>query len=185
MKYRRLYYLADTLDETRKISKDLEKAGAGYDQQHILGNHEGKLVKHHLHTASPLEKYDIVHYGERGALMGLLGGLVFILMLELVNPMGLDPNIWAHLAIWLLITFFGGWAGGLVGTHRGNYRISPFRSDIRAGKYLILVDAHGEQLDAVKKLMKEKYSNVRFKGSSSPGYNPFDELPFFRRFQSN
>ena len=185
MKYRRLYYLADTLDETERISKDLEKAGAGYDQQHILSNHEGKLVKHHLHTASPLEKYDIVHYGERGVIIGLIGGLLFIITLELTTPMGMDPGIWAHLGIWLLITFFGGWAGGLVGTHRGNYRISRFRPDIRAGKYLILADAHGEELDAIKKLMKEKYPHVSYKGSSSTGYNPFDELPFLRNLQSN
>ncbi|MDX1695045.1 MAG: hypothetical protein R3208_14865, partial [Ketobacteraceae bacterium] len=184
-KYRRLYYLADTREETEKLSKDLEDLGAGYDQQHIFSNHEGELVKHNLHTASPIERYDIIHYGERGAIIGFVGGLVFVLLLELINPMGLNPGIWAALGILVLFTFFGSWAGGLVGTHRRNYRIARFLPDIKAGKYLMLVDVHGEQIKEVKDMIRKKYPDITFKGGSSTGYNPFDELPVLRSFQSD
>ena len=154
MKYRRLYYLANTLDDTEKISKDLERAGVGYEQQHILSKHEGRLVRHHLHTAGPLEKFDIIHYGERGAIIGFLTGLLFVLLLEIFKPFSLNPDFWVHVGIWVLFTCFGAWAGGLVGTHRRNYRIAPLRSEIEAGKYIVLVDVHGHQIEAIKTFME-------------------------------
>lgn len=174
MKLRRLYYLTDTLESTVAIARDLERLGIGYNQIHVLGKNEGSLVRHHVHSASPLEKYDSIHLGEQGAIVGFLIGLVFIGIVKAVKPFGMDISFWILVPLWILFTLHGAWAGGLIGTHMRYYRISRFRDDVEAGRYLVLVDVTEAQEAEVKRIMSRDHDEAGFKGESPVVSSPFD-----------
>lgn len=180
MKYRRLYYLIDTLDNTVAIARDLEKKGIGYNQMHVLGKNEEGFVRHHLHSATPFQEYDIIKMGERGVILGTLVGLIFIIALDLIEPFGVELSFWILLAIWGLFILHGAWAGGLVGTHVHNYRITQFKDDIEQGKYLLLIDVDEPQEGKVQDFMKGQHQGARYEGESSKWGSPLEGWPFAR-----
>lgn len=181
MKYRRLYYLIDTLDNTVAIARDLEKKGIGYSQMHVLGKNEEGIVRHHLHSATPLQEYEIIKMGERGVILGFLIGLIFIVALDLIEPFGIELSLWVLLAIWCLFTLHGAWAGGLVGTHAHNYRVTHFKDDIEQGKFLLLIDVDAIQEGRVQEFMKGQHEEAQYEGESSKWGSPLEGWPFARR----
>lgn len=185
MKRRRLYYLTPTLDSTVAISRALERKGVGYEQMHVLSKNEDGLARHKVHTASPLETYDIIHMGEQGALIGFLAGFVFVVVLKLFNPFDIEISYWILAAIWAFITLHGAWSGGIGGTQARNYKIKPYLSDIENGNYLILVDVTEDQRTAVRQMMKAEHPEAEFKAESTTGSNPLERFPLLKRIRSH
>ena len=72
---RRLYYIADDLPTTRAISETLHDEGITDWNFHVVAKDEDGLYRHHIHSATPIQQLDIVHTGERFALIGAAVGL--------------------------------------------------------------------------------------------------------------
>lgn len=185
MKRRRLYYIAPALSSTVAIAQDLENMGVGYDQVHVLGKNEDGLARHHVHTASPLETYDMIHMGEQGALIGFILGFIFVIGLKLLNPFDVDINNWILIAVWALITLHGAWSGGIAGTQTRNYKIKSYLPEIEKGKYLLLIDVNEDQHPVVRKLMKSQHPDAEYRAESTTGSNPFERFPLLRRIRSH
>ena len=113
---RRLYYIADDLPTTRAISETLHEEGISDWNFHVVAKDEDGLYRHHVHSATPIQQLDIVHTGERfamiGAAVGLVAGLIAYFSASL-SPL-------AVFAITLVAGLFGAWLGGMVGSSREN-----------------------------------------------------------------
>jgi len=178
---RRFYYLADRLLSAKSVSDDLHAIGISDWNFHVLSKDESGLLSHHIHSATPLEERDIIHSGERGALLGFGLGFLLITGLKFLSPVGQYMDFTTFIGLVVLVTCFGAWVGGMVGISHDNYKIVRFHDDIEAGKYLIMVDVSKEQAHKMIDLMAKKHSDAIPVGTGSPYSNPLDGLPWFSK----
>ncbi|MEM8767431.1 MAG: hypothetical protein AAGE43_08315 [Pseudomonadota bacterium] len=166
---RRLYYLADDLPTTRAISDSLRDEGIRDWNFHVVAKDEDGLYRHQIHSATPIQQLDVVHTGERfamiGAVVGLLAGLVAYLTSTL--------PLFGVLGLTLVAGLFGAWLGGMVGLSRENYKLEPFHDEIEAGRYLIMVDVARDSKTRVREIMNMGFPSVRYCGRDTTLINPF------------
>ncbi|HEY3698548.1 MAG TPA: YrzE family protein [Spongiibacteraceae bacterium] len=150
---RRLYYLADNIEMVDRVANLLHRQGIEGWNFHVLSKDDVGLYKHHLHSATPLHSQDILRAGERGALIGLLAGLVISLIVIGVFGFFQNQFIIAALVITLLVTMHGAWAGGMAGLMNENYKIKRFHGDIEAGRFLLMIDVTNNSREKVKRAL--------------------------------
>lgn len=175
---RRLYYVADNVDDTEAVTLALQAEGISHWHLHVLAKDEAGLYTHKIHSANPIHQLDIIHTGARFAAVGLLCGLALATVLYLLNSVGvvgLTINGLAFAILGGLGLLFGAWEGGLVGLTRENYKIERFHDDINAGKYLIMVDVSNEQRPLVKELMNFEFPQIPYRGGSSTRINVLEK----------
>lgn len=149
---RRLYYLADRIDEVNSVASALQQE-SGEWQLHVLSRDEAGLRKRHLHSATALQRRDLIRSSERGTLFGLLIGLVAAaLVLSAFDYFQRDPLV-AWIVITATITLFGAWVGGLAGLCLEHYQIRRFHADIDAGRHLLIVDVPRQKVEAVRDVL--------------------------------
>ena len=87
---RRLYYIADNLETTRAISETLHDEGIVDWNFHVVAKNESGLYQHHIHSANTYQQLDIIHTGERwamvGACVGFVAGMAMYLADALPSP---------------------------------------------------------------------------------------------------
>jgi hypothetical protein len=170
----RLYYLADDVETTRRVSDALHKEGISHWHFHVLAKDEAGLYTHHIHSATPFQQLDLIHTGQRWGLGGAAIGLAIGLLGYVLQPLAWAVNPLVVVLVTLIGALFGAWLGGMVGLTRENYKISPFHDDIEAGRYLIMVDVRKEFRPRVRELMNMEFPSVQRCGSSSTFINPFE-----------
>jgi len=171
---KRLYYLSQDLEDTRQISDDLHQAGiTDWHFRVICKNPEG-LYQHHIHSANPLQRLDVIHCGEQGALTGGCFGLVLATTLLLIDPPGYPTDFKMFGLIICICALIGAWIGGSSGLSQQNYKVSRFHEKIEAGQYLLIVDVTKAQKEAVKSVMEQHPYAVKA-GEGSSFTNPFQD----------
>jgi len=170
---KRMYYLTDTIDSTEQIARDLHDAGISDWNFHVLSKDEAGLHKRHIHAANYIQKLDIVRNLERGALVGLLCGLVGMFYLNSAQPFGPNPSAMAYFTVLLTLTLFGAWTGGMAGLGVENQKIARYHDALEAGKYLLLIDVKAEEEGRVRALMGRKHPEAQFQRTGSTFINPF------------
>lgn len=184
MQRERLYYTTKNIESVEKITEDLKAVGVEYNHYHVLSQDDDGIKRHHLHSASPLDKYDIVHMGERGVLLGFLAGLVMALSLVISQPFDLSVGWIGFMSVLIFVTFFGAWVGGMAGLGNENYKISKFHDRIEKGEYLVMIDTIVENEAAVRELMAQDHKEADWGGIDKTATNPFDGLPVLKSLQS-
>ena len=166
---KRLYYLLSDIDKLEQISDRLHAEGISDWRFHVLARDEKGLIKHHLHSANFFMKRDVVHSGERGALVGAGVGLylcAFIMPWSVAGPVVLG-------AILVAATLVCAWLGSLVGGFHENYKITRFHDQLDSGKYLVLVDVRREEEERIRELVHRLCPELSVAGTDSPFTNPF------------
>lgn len=176
---RRLYFMADNVEDAGAICAALRHEGISDWHLHVLAKDEAGLYTHKIHSANPLiHQLDVVHTGARFALVGAGVGLALGLIawsLSSAGVLSLPIGGFIVLALTLLGLCFGAWEGGMVGLTREHYKIERFHSDIEAGKYLLMVDVSRAQRPLVKEVMNFDFPHVPFRGGTSTGINVMDK----------
>ncbi len=170
---KRLYYLADTIDSTEHIARDLHKSGISNWNFHVMSQDEDGLVKHHIHGANTLHRLDVVHSGEQGALIGIVIGLCIGATVMLAKPFNIEMGGLGIAGVVVFFTLFCTWLGGMVGLSHENYKIKRFHDDLSAGKYLIMVDFKKNMEDQVRHMMAKRHPEATFVSEDSTWINPF------------
>ena len=170
---RRLYYVADDLETSQRISDELHSEGISDWNFHVLTKDIDGLYRHHIHSATPIHELDIVHTGERWAMVGALVCFVVALAIHLSGALPWSTSSVSVLLFTLVGGLFGAWQGGMVGLTRENYKIEPFHEDIEAGRYLVMVDVSNENKARVREIMNMQFPDVRFCGRDTTLINPF------------
>ena len=134
---------------------------------HVVAKDERGLYRHHIHSATPFQRRDVLHMAARWAIIGILAGLV--------------PGVAGHLlwtAPWTpseLTAVFGAVSGGIlgaicgavIGCLRENYKLEPYHDEIEAGRLLMMVDVREESRHHVREIMNMGFPRVRFCGKCS------------------
>jgi len=170
---KRLFYLVSAIDSVEEISEDLHEHGVTDWRFHILSKNEAGLYERHLHSASIFDRTDLVRFVERGAIIGGLFGLAFILPTVLLGFFELPTLAWV--ALFAFCVFAGGWIAGFGGITAENYRIRPYHDAVERGEYLVMVDVPKQYEDEMKRLMAKNHPEARLQGEDSSYNNPFVE----------
>lgn len=176
---KRLYYLTEDLDSTQRISADLHEQGITDWNFHVLSKDEAGLYKRHVHSATLVQKVDLIRFAERGGLVGFLVALLATAYIITAEPFGSSVSGLVYVAIFGFITLFGTWVGGLTGLATENQQIAAYHADIEAGKNLLMIDVRAAEEARVQQLLAEKYPEAQYRGSGSIIPNPF-RFTFFR-----
>ena len=169
---KRMYYLTDNIDSAEQIATDLQQAGISHWNFHVLSKDEAGLYKRHIHSANYLQKLDIVRDAERGALLGLLGGIYLAIHIGTADTFGPNPGSMVYVTAIGGVTLFGLWLGGMAGLAKENQNIARYHDDIEAGKYLLMVDVKADEEGRVRRLMDEKHHEAAFQRIGSTIINP-------------
>jgi hypothetical protein len=169
---KRLYYLTKNITIAERVSDRLHEEGITDWHFHVLGKDKANVVRHHLHSATPLQELDIIRSGERGILGGFLVGVVAAGGMALFIDTGESIHFLIQAAIVFLFSCFGAWIGGLVGVSSENHQIRRFHDDIEAGALLIMVDVTLDQRRAVRDVIDE-FDQIREAGEDSTLITPF------------
>jgi hypothetical protein len=171
-----MYYLAPTLISAHTISEDLHKAGVKDWFLHVISNDEAGLNKEHLHSSNYLETLDLVRDGVIGAMIGFFVGVIVAGILMYVKPFGPQIPEIIYMFVIVVLTLFGSWEGGLMGVASKNKKHARFDSDLKAGKYLILIYANKHYEENVRKAMKTRHPEAKLVAIDSHFLNPFSAL---------
>lgn len=169
----RLYYIADDVETTRRVSDALHADGITDHHFHVVSRDEAGLYTHRVHSANTFQQLDVLHTGERFALLGAGVGLVLVMVLAATEPFGFAPGLFTGGAITLVGGLFGAWEGGMIGLTREHYKLAPYHHDLEAGRYLIMVDVQRAQEEDLRGLMRGCFPEVRAAGEDSTIVNPF------------
>lgn len=171
-----LYYLAPNLSSTQEIADDLKSVGVVEWFIHVIARDEAGLQREKLHSSNYLETTDLVRDGLIGAALGFVGALLAVALVALLKPFGPETPTVLYLFIFLVITLFGAWVGGLTGIDNENRKIRRFHDNIEAGEYLILIYALKEQEEAVRRVMQQRHAEARLAAVDRQFLNPFARL---------
>jgi hypothetical protein len=159
---RRLYYLLPDCISARKIMDDLLLARIEERHIHFIGCPGTPMDG--LHEANFMQKTDIVHGLQQGALIGAaLGVGVGLFLIYFVIP---DPN-WQVATVFLsagLGALFGAWAASLTGAAIPNSRHKQFEPEIAQGKILLMVDVPEHKVPEVHELVGRTHPEAVDKG---------------------
>lgn len=167
---RRLFYVAESVDDAEAVSKAILNQGIRRSRVHVLAKDEAGLYTHKIHSATPLQQLDVVHTGLRFAALGLLAGVLIGLCVYGLGAAGI-VSFQIGAATITVLGFvgacFGAWEGGMVGLTRENYKIERYHEDIEAGRYLIMVDVRQKERPHVRELMNMDFPNVPYRGATN------------------
>jgi len=170
---KRLYFLADSLEQVRKISDDLHHQGLNDWQFSVLSRNEAGLFHHHVHSANLFQQNDVIHSGEIGAIVGGTIAFIAALIVELLTPFGDPMPLPIVILASVFFVLFGVWSGGLAGTTRENYKTTHFHDELVRGKHLIMIDASKHQAREVQLQLAQYHMHVTSVGEDSPWTQPF------------
>lgn len=171
-----LYYLAPTLESTRRVSDDLHAAGIRDFFLHVVAKDESGLKTEHIHSSNYLETLDVVRHGLIGAAAGFIGGLIVTGSLRFFEPFGPDVPGYVYLLAVVVVTLFGAWEGGLTGMATENKKLRRFHDAIESGKYLVLIYARREHEEAVAEMMRVRHPEAELVAIDRHFINPFRSL---------
>ncbi len=171
-----LYYLSPTLESTRAVSNDLHAVGVKDWFIHVISNDEAGLKKERIHSSNYIETFDFVRTGLLGAYIGFIVGMFGAFLIMATQIFGTDIPIFAYLAVMLVATMFGAWAGGMYGVGVENKKLSQFHEDIQSGKYLILIYSKKGSGEMIKAMMSEKHPESEYVATDKHFISPFGDV---------
>ena len=170
---RRLYYLSNDLHVCGLIAEALKEAGISDWNFHVLSKDEIGLYQHRIHAAATYHQLDVIHSGERWALLGAAVGLLLGALGYLVQPLPWQVDGFDVAMLALVGALFGAWQGAVMGLSRENYKIAPFHDELEAGRHLVMVDVSDRNRARVRELMNLRFPSVEFRGRDSTFIGPF------------
>lgn len=163
---KRLYYVARTLKDAEIIHDILRGSGIGDWNYHVVSKDDIGVYKYHFHAANPLQANDVIRQGERGALIGIVVGLLVALLITGVFHYFSDHKLVTFLVVTALVMAHGMWTGGMVGLAQPNSKLQRYRSELEAGHYLFVVDLDRAHYERVKERLGALPGTYRGEGST-------------------
>ena len=167
---RRLYYMADDLPTTRALLEALHEEGISDWHFHVVAKDGTGLYRHH---ATPIQQLDIVHTGERWALVGGVLGFGLGMLAYLTKVLPWEATGLTVVLVTCAGALLGAWQGGLAGLSREHYKLEPYHEDIEAGRFLMMVDVKADEQSRVHRIMNMGFPSVRYCGKDTTFINPF------------
>jgi hypothetical protein len=150
---RRHYYISNDLDDLDHIEEELENAGVGTPQMHVLSQDDaGVAMREHLHPVEAVLKKNVVRGTEVGAVIGVIAASV---VLTVSYYSGVTETVgWVPFGFLAVVVLgFCTWEGGLFGIQEPHGDFKRFQADLKAGKHIFFVDIDEEQEAALARIV--------------------------------
>jgi hypothetical protein len=152
---RRLYFLLPDVASTRQVVDDLLLARIEARRVHVLARRDLDLQD--LPQASVLQKTDVVHGAQVGAVLGAAAGAIGGILLLTFPPNGLSIQLVTVLIGALLGALFGVWAASLAGASVPNSKLQQFQPWIDQGRLLLMVDIPLHHCNRISELVLQRH----------------------------
>jgi hypothetical protein len=152
---RRLYFLLPDLSIARQVMDDLLLARIEARRIHVLARRGTDLED--IPEASVLQKTDVVHGAQVGAVLGAFAGALGGMLLVAFPPHGLSMQLVTVLIAALLGALFGVWAASLAGASVPNSKLKQFQPWIDQGRLLLMVDVPLHRCKRITELVTRRH----------------------------
>lgn len=174
---RRLYYLTESIDCAEKVSDDLHSKGVTDWNFHIMSKNKKAIRDHKLHSASYFfHEHDGIRSAERGAIIGLIAGL-----LGIIGFLFVAPNLAAEYRTFPLLSLiftsgilvaFGVFLGAIYGLDFENVKVKRFHQQLEDGQYLLMIDVKKTDADEIINTLSG-YAEITQAGEGHSTVGPF------------
>ncbi len=171
-----LLYESDEFIHLEETYNDLKNHGIEDKDLHVFAKHQGKVLRHGLNAANFWYKTNLVNGALRGLGFGIIGGLVLAWILSASNFFEGNYGITGFILTMLFGMGFGAWLGGFLGLQSRNYNLRQYYRYVDEGKYLLLVDAHGKDVGAVKSSIHDQHPQLKFLSDEIDTMVPFEKF---------
>jgi hypothetical protein len=155
MKMLRHYFISDSLDDLEVFEEQLEAAGVATPQIHVLSRNDAEVHRHpHLHEVESFMTKDIVHSTIRGAVVGLCGAALVLIVAHLAGWTQTAVGWMPFIFLALVVLGFCTWEGGLFGIQTPNHNFRRFEKALNDGKHVFFVDLEPQQEAILEKVLK-------------------------------
>lgn len=178
----RRYFISDDLDDLESIEKELEQKGIATPQIHVLSEKDAEVELHHLHEVSPVLRSDVVHATEVGAVVGLIGAILVLLVAYFAGWTETAAGWVPFIFLAIVVLGFCTWEGGFIGIQEPNIHFKRFQDTLKEGKHVLFIDIDPEQEAIVKKIARQhpKLQNAGT-GEATPSFVVKAQI-YFKRF---
>jgi hypothetical protein len=167
---KRFYYVSDSLDELAQVAAELDQAGIGKPQVHIVSRDEAGVDHRDLHRVQDFMRRDVVRAGLLGAIAGVVCAAVILVAAYLSDlPMTVG---WAPFLLFAAIALgFCTWEGGLFGLHKPHHELRRMEPRVRAGQHVLFVDTEPQEV-AILREVQARHERLRpvGEGSATPAW---------------
>lgn len=154
MKMLRHFFISDNADDLELFEEQLEAAGVKRPQIHVLSRNVADVASHeHLNYVRSLMTSDLVHSTTRGAILGLVGFALVLLVAYFAGWTETAAGWVPFLFLAVLVLGFCTWEGGLSGIQRPNHNFARFDQALKDGKHVFIVDLEPSQEAILEKLL--------------------------------
>ncbi|MES2819938.1 MAG: magnesium transporter [Pseudomonadota bacterium] len=152
---KRHHYLSEDLDELERVERELQALGIGSGQIHVISEQDAELAQHRLNAVPSLMKKDLVPFGLRGALVGVVMAVLALLIPYLAGWTETRAGWSPFVLLALVLLGFGAWEGGILGFRRPNRHFRHFLRQLRQGKHLLFIDLEPTQEQRLEQVMRQ------------------------------
>lgn len=161
--YRKLYFMSPDINSAHALLDDLLLARV--PEKHMRFWAKGNTLPADFPGATFLQKTDLMHGAEMGAVVGgAIGLLLGILLIALFPVEGAALLTIGVLAAVVVGALFGAWASGMVAAAIPNSRLKGFQDEIEHGQVLLILDLPNRKVEQIQQLLSSRHPEVRFGG---------------------
>jgi hypothetical protein len=155
MKMKRHYFISDDLDDLEEFEQELERGGISTPQIHVLTLDDTAAETHaHLHDVQSLMKRDVIHSGEYGLAVGVIGAILVLTVTYLAGWYTTQAGWIPFIFLAIIVLGFFTWEGGFIGIQTFNANFKKFKHELDAGKHLFFVDLTDDQEPILRRAIK-------------------------------
>ncbi|NVJ67504.1 MAG: hypothetical protein HWE16_13535 [Gammaproteobacteria bacterium] len=171
-----LLYESDEFIPLEETYHDLKNYRVEDKDLHVFAKKQGKVLRHGLNAANFWYKTNLVNGAIRGLAFGIIGGLLIAWLFTATNFFEGNYGTAGFILTMLLGMGFGAWLGGFLGLQSRNYQLRKHYKFVDEGKYLLLIDAHGKDVNAIKNCIKHQHPQLQFLSDEIETMVPFEKF---------
>jgi hypothetical protein len=152
---RRLYFVLPDVKSAQAIHNELLLSKIEERHIHVLARSDVDLAD--LPEASLLQRSDLVHGAQLGAIIGAFAGVLLGSLAVMMGYIVPGLEVWSVGSITVGGALIGLFASTMVAVNIPNTRLKRFANQIDQGRLLMMVDVPVEQVDSISDMVKQHH----------------------------
>lgn len=152
---RRLYFILPDVKSAQAIHNELLLSKIEERHMHVIARSDTDL--NDLPEASLLQRSDLVHGAQLGAIIGAFAGVLLGSLAVMLGYIVSGLEVWSVGSITVGGALIGLFASTMVAVNIPNTRLKTFWSQIELGRLLMMVDVPVEQVEAISAMVKQHH----------------------------